>query len=152
MKRFVSLLIFFLLLVSFASAASPVDLSTYTTDELIQLYSNLNDQFENRNLVLRLNLEEGMYTVGYDFPQGLYYITPSYSTTFTTYNKSRATAFQTLEYTLFPHSDSFLFEFYDGTIINVKKGSMSLRSCIDGYSRSWLDMSPETIHKYVTGK
>lgn len=152
MKRFVSLLVALLLGFSFAVADSNVDLSLYTTDELIQLYSDLNDQFEDRNLVLRLKLKEGMYTVGYDLPQGLYYITPVYSTTFTTYNKNRSTAFQTLEYTLFPHSDSFLFEFYDGTIINVKRGSMSLRSCIDGYSRSWLDMSPETVREYVTGK
>lgn len=153
MKKFFCFVFVFLFTLSLAYADSPADLSKYSDTELIRLYSDVKSEFERRDLVYRIKLQEGMYTVGFDFPEGLYYVSPaSYVATFSTYKADRAAFLQTIEYSLFPHSDSFLFEFYTGTIITVKSGSITLRSCIDGYGRTWLDMSPDVVRKYVTGK
>lgn len=152
MKKFFCFVFVFLFTLSLAYADSPADLSKYSDAELIRLYSDVKSEFERRDLVYRIKLQEGMYTVGFDFPEGLYYVYPAYSAILSTYKADNAPAFRTSEYTLFPSSEPFLFEFYEGTIITLKSGSVRLVSCVDGYGRTWLYMSPDVIRKYVTGK
>lgn len=145
--RFLFVLCSFLLLFSSSCAESSIDWSVYSDDELVSLYDSLVSCFDDRGLVFRRKLEEGTYTVGSDFPQGLYYVTPLYSARFSLYSSDGGVN-NARTYNLFPFSDSFLFEFYNGCELVLESGTITISTAIDGYTRSYLNMSPLVVSAF----
>lgn len=147
MKRFISFIVLFITFFSFCSAETIPDFSQYTDDELILLYDALSACFEDRDLVFRCKLHEGSYTVGSDFPQGLYYVSPVYTAKFSLYSPDGGVN-NPRSYNLFPHSCPFLFEFYNGMRLVLESGTITMRTSVDGYTQSYLNMSPSVVRAF----
>lgn len=148
MKKFLAIL--FVLFFSFSHALADVkiDFSSFSDDDLIELYTDVKSQFSERDLVFSRELEEGIYTIGADFPQGLYFVRPSYSAVFTVYSPNAAPNLRSRTYNLFPFSDSFVFQFYNGCTLTLESGQITLTTYIDGYTRPLVDMSPDVVRAF----